>query len=323
MRSPIINRIKPIGSIHTFEMTADNLIDTEGEDYITLIRITNKPDSSTGYRYTYKVNLNKIKLIISENNPLDDDNPARLEITTYSEHKAALDYLMQEQELINPVITRIDFRFDEYDLEYTQLYKLAKFLTLLIADYYSISNIFESKDPIKIILETIRAQSDNFEIEFYNKAEQAPKYNIKSRLELRAKKLYTPDSGKVQSELAKCIERLYTVIDKKCIVKGDNGEQMTEVQRLLTRINNGLLRQYAVDKAKGETVYISEFIHEYRASFFTTAQLVDFYERAGVNNAKIAVSKYKHRRKLELYELSDLRAYVDKISAAADRFIDN
>lgn len=323
MRSPIINLMHLIGSIHTFEVTADNLIDIEGKGYITLMRVTPRPSSSTGYRCTYKVNLNKIKLTVSENNPLDSDNPARLEITTYTEHKTALAYFMQEQELINPVITRIDYRFDEYDLEYTRLYKLAKFLTLLIADFYSIDNIFESKDPIKIILETIRAQNDKFEMEFYNKAEQAPKYNVKCRLELRAKKLYSSDDGKIQIELAKWIERLYTVIDKKCIVENDNGEKMTEIQRLLTRINTGLLKQYAADKAKGETVYISEFVHEYRTSFFTTGQLVDFYERAGVNNAKIAVSKYKRRRKIELFEPSDLRAYVDKISAAADQFIDN
>lgn len=314
-----LTELQQIFSIHTIEITADNLIDTTMIDGIDLIRSYTKPDSTTGYRHKYKINANKFKLIAG-NNTLDSDSPAQNEVTTYSEYNAILSYLIDQYGFINSIITRIDYRSDEYNIPYERLYKLAKFVILLIADYHSLTNIFESTDPIKIILETVRAQNDNFEIEYYNKAEQAPKYKVQSRLELRAKKLYYADQGKIQAELTNWIERLYTVIDKNCKVKDDQGKQTTEINRLLSRINNGLIEQYHKDKKNGETVYLSEFIHEYRTSFFTTAQLVNFYQLAGDRNPRTAVSKYKRRRKIELFTPADLRAYVDIISAAAANF---
>lgn len=306
--------MNPIGSIHTLEITMDNLIDPQQYDFLKIVRSWKAPTSTTGERHKYSFNPNKMKFTVC-NNTYTDTNKVSNEVTTISELLTILDFIEQEIKPINGTITRIDYRFDEYEIEYETLYKLGKFLTLLIADYYDLPNIFESVDPIALTKETIRAQGEHLAAEFYNKQSQAPKYGIKCRFELRALKLNfaITDKDKIITELVDWIERLETITDK----------DSKAIDHLLNRLNDNLIERFKLDQSKGETARISQFIHEYRNAFFTNSQLVDFYERNGFkhNSAKVAANKYRSRQAIQCYTPKDLQNYVREISAAANKFI--
>lgn len=231
----------------------------------------------------------------------------------YGGYQVAMNQIIKESGIGNVVKTRIDFRFDDYDTSYFDSYKLNKLLILLVAEHYNINNRYQSCDLLTAECKTVRVQNQYLELECYNKALEEPESSIKTRLEVRSKKLYddTHEDTKELDELEKWMKRL-----EKVAANTSNA-----YTRLVNTLNNNLIVRYRELKSKGKVVSVNEFITKYEDFIFTRRQLTDLYNRLGYKSPEVQASKYKRTHKLECYSLKQIQDYVKAIRRSADRFI--
>lgn len=234
-----------------------------------------------------------------------------LDTSTFEGYQEAFDYIIETAAIVDPVKTRLDFRFDLYTGNYADVFKLNKLLLLLIAEKYNISNRYQCIDMYTGELKTLCIKNQYIEAEAYNKAIQEPQSGVNCRLELRSKKLYDEDSegDKELRELNKWYVRLAdstTAINFDSLVKG---------------LNDCLMQRYAEGKAKRAFATAAEFVTKYADFIFSTKQLVDLYKRMGYKNPNSEATKYKQNHRLECFSLNDIRSYTKIIRESAARFV--
>ena len=234
-----------------------------------------------------------------------------LKTDTLQGYAAALDVIMEDTQLTNTTKTRIDFRFDSYDKEYTELYKINKLLLLLIAENYNVQNRYQTIDMLSGKGKTLRIQTKYIEVEFYNKIEQEPDGKVLCRLELRSKALYdcNDESGKEQKELKKWISRL------------KNATTGQTFSTLVNTLNDELIQRYSEERQQRTVTKPIEFITKYADFIFTTRQLTDLFIRMGYDYPEQQTSRYKASHRLKCYSLTEVRNYVSQIARAARTFI--
>lgn len=238
-------------------------------------------------------------------------------VYNYSDYKQAITYALDKLGLESPSKNRIDFRFDSFDDNYNELLKLNKLVVLLLANYYNISNRYESHDLLTQEALTMRIQNDRIEAENYNKGLQEPDGEVKNRLELRSKHLpFTDNENKKEwIEFDKWCDRL----DK--VITADN------LNSLVSAINTALIERFKEwSRQKGHT--LSNFIVHYENCFFTSRQLENFLallidnNLTSITDCKESAKKYKKRYKLEFFSLKDLQVYKVKIVESGAGFFE-
>lgn len=295
--------INYIAGIDTIEITSPTFTerDTGRElNYFThdSARIVQR-DPDKAPKYKYRVNPDK----------------TYYDTTTYSAYRSAILYILEDSGLQDTVKTRIDFRFDTYDTDYFDLFKLNKLISLLIAEKHDISNRYQSIDLKSGELKTARIQNKYFEIECYNKALEEPESGIKCRLELRSKALYDKDSEDTKEikELNKWLKELNEIATDKALFAS------------LTAGTNAYLKdryKELTSKGKLKARDYSKFIIKYEDFIFSRAQLIDLYTKLGHKSAKTAASKICKEYNIELFRLKDLQGYVNQIEQAAAQFME-
>lgn len=242
-------------------------------------------------------------------------NPDRLigyDTSTLNGYFIALNEIYAQSNIESPTKTRIDFRFDNYTIDYEDIYKINKLLILLVAEHFNITNRYVSCDPLTAELKTIRINNKYLEMEFYNKQLESPNEFIKTRLELRSKALYDNNENcKEWRELTKWIDRLETVTDKKT----------GTIDKLTAKINKNLIQRYAEQTEKGIIHTPNDFITKYSDFIFTRKQLISLYSLMGIKTAEQQASKYKRKYKIEFFSLKEIQNYVKAIKKAAETFI--
>lgn len=285
--------ISLISGIDTLEVTSETYVMQEFT-FIThdsTRRIT-KDDDTPRYKYRF--------------NP---DNTL-LDTSTFKGYQEAYGYMVQTSMIVNPVKTRIDFRFDLMHGTYDDVFKLNKLLLLLIAEYCDIKNRYQCIDMLTAELKTLCIRNQYIEAEAYNKAIQEPKSGIACRLELRSKKLYDDDA-----EDTKELREL-----DKWFVRLANSTTTYNINKLMTGLNDNLMQRYSDGKAKKTFATDEEFVTKYADFIFTTRQLVDLYKRIGYQNANAKATRYKKSHNIECFSLNDIRNYTQSIRASAEKF---
>lgn len=276
--------------IDTIEVRTDNEIEPTGAaDFVpTSSRVNNQKST-----YFYKLNPDK-----------------GFGAAVYNSHDYydTRDYMFDYLNMSNPVVTRIDYRFDCFDDNFNDLLKLNKLLIMLIAEQYKVNNHYESRDFMTLQELTVRIQNDRIEVENYNKAIEEPGGDVRNRLEFRSKKLYdsTAENNKEEREFRKWCNRL----DKS--VTADN---FNCLQKKLTDI---LANEY--EKVRTEGVSTSQFLYKFESSIFTSRQLREFYSQLGYKDPAQCAKRYKQRRRIEYFSLKNIRDYVDKIKESGAVF---
>lgn len=284
--------------IDTLEVTTSTYLPKDSFAFIThdsSRRVTEDENAIPKYKYRF--------------NP---DNTL-LDTSTLAGYQNALDYMLSATAVLNPVKTRIDFRFDDYHADYSQTWKLNKLLLLLVAEAYNIKNRYQCIDMYTGDPLTLCIKNKYIEVEAYNKALQEPDGNIKSRLELRSKALYDAEceADKEVRELDKWFARLA------------NATTTSIFDRLVRGLNEHLMLRYTEHTAKGKIATASEFIVKYADFIFCTRQLVDLFRRMGFKRPDKKAAEYRRSHKIEFYSMGDVRKYVLTIRDSAARFMEN
>ena len=287
--------IELIGGIDTLEVTTSTYLPPDTFAFITHDS-TRRYAQDEGREPKYKYRFNPDK--------------THFDTSTLMGYKAALDTMITTTAVINPVKTRIDFRFDNYASEYTNTFKLNKLLVLLIAEKYDIKNRYQCIDLLTAELKTLCIKNKYIEAEAYNKAIEEPGSLIQWRLELRSKALYD-DEDEENKELREL---------NKWYVRLADATTTANFNALINEINIHLMRRYAEQKAKGEFARDNEFIVKYADFIFSTRQLTDLYKRMGYARPEKQTTTYRKNHKIEFFSLGQIRNYVLDIRRSAGRF---
>ena len=207
-------------------------------------------------------------------------------------------------------LSRVDFRFDFFDDNtFDKLWKLNMVLIALLSQKYNVKNRYASTDIKTIERLTLRAETQYFQIEYYNKCVQEPSGNVNARLELRSLKLRKNTNELKEFERWK--ERLLKILDK-------------EVYKVLQEEKNNLLyKLWQMEKAKYKNMNVYEFLSKHIDHICTQEQLSDFFRRLGYKAPDKAASTYKRSKGFESISFDLLSVYVDKIIASGERFFDS
>lgn len=300
------NFLQIICGIDTFEITTDKPL------LESVIGITSKghlqPCQSHGLQYKYKVNPDKII----------DGAGGNIDL-----FKQVLEYVKAHfvgaKELF---ISRIDYRFDDKSNDYNRFYKLNRLLLSMIAVYYNSQNNWTSNDLLTAEKLTVRFDCDHNDLhisgEYYNKAKQEPKGDIKTRLELRSRQLCIPFMDGCDYEsfiLAEWLERINEVLT------ADTFNTVIQI------CSEGIIDGY--EEAKAECGNLTEYLVCNRDNIYTSRQLTNLYSILGKGDtARQAAYKYRHGdkktqgRKLPCFSLVDLQIYREKLEQAAYKFFE-
>lgn len=305
MNRATLDSLNLIAGIDTVEITTDIQLKERIEGFATLTPL--QACKKHGFLYKYKVNPDKV---------LDDAG------NNIDKFKRVLAYVAECCKGATVLyMSRIDFRFDDYESEYIEGYKLNKLLLSLLAMYYGAKNRYTSADLLTSEELTARFEfnsaTTHLSAEYYNKAKQEPAGNVKTRLELRSRQLEIPFCDGCDYEsfiLAEWLELLNAVITKE------------NFDKVIKYCTESIVQRY--EEKKGEFGNLTEFISCYRDSIFTSRQLTNLFGMLG--NAETAKqNSYKYRngskndssRKLPCFSLADLKLYQQKLEQAALDFI--
>ena len=245
----------------------------------------------------------KIKYVI---NP-DKANDCRT-ITAYSEYQEVFDKMVDKMELTNPTISRVDFRFDNYNRDYDDYLKLNTSVLLMLSQEYKVKNRYSSADLLTGQHLTARIQNKYFEAEHYNKKQQSPNEGIESRLELRSKNL--ADAADERHELDLWFDRLDKAISR------------SQYNDLQDTINAYLLMQYEAERRSNPKIKTIDFVNRNSGRIFTKSQLTNLLDRiGGYTNIDQAARRIINRYNLETVSYSLIENYIEQLRQSADRFL--
>ena len=247
----------------------------------------------------------KVKYVI---NP-DKANGCRT-ITAYSEYQEVFDKMVDKMELTNPTISRIDFRFDNYNRDYDDYLKLNTSILLMLSQKYKVKNRYSSADLLTGQHLTARIQNKYFESEYYNKRIESPTEGIENRVECRSKCL--PDGADEMHELDLWFDRICKAVSKE------------QYQELQSTVNYYLSMQYQAEQLKNPHLKPAEFLYRHNERIFTKAQLKAFYDKiGGYANPDEAARRFINRRNIETVSYSLIENYIKQLRQSADTFLNS
>lgn len=205
-----------------------------------------------------------------------------------------------------PIITRVDFRIDNYGGQYTDLLKINKIVLLLLAKYLNINNRWESTDPIALYRKTVRAQDKRYEIEYYDRFDKTGREGLtRSRLEVRNKGLKVPINA-MPGLLREWCERL-----KNIVVNYD---------ALQNEYNSKLFSLWQDEREQRITVSVLDFVRKYQQNICTSQQLQKLLAMMGANNPKMLAYEYRYKADMEFISANDLKQYTKILKRALQEF---
>lgn len=216
------------------------------------------------------------------------------------------DYL----QLNNPVISRIDLRFDSFKNNYESIQKLNKFLIMLVAHQENLTNCYESINPLLLEPLCVRTQGQYLEIDNYNKAAEEPEGNVINRLELRSKKLYTRKNN---------IDCLDVVEFEKWLDRLEQAINKNNISMCQQKLNESLIRRFSIER-KTNNFTTNELLCKYQNSIFSCEQLEELYKHLGYKNPKRQVAAYRSRKGIEMITDNNLQDYVKLLKNSFSEF---
>lgn len=274
--------------IHTLSIISDTLVLNNIEGVETLKTYVNRTGEIS---YSTFINPNRFK---------------NKEIYNFTEFNEVFSEIKQITGINDYLLSRVDLRFDSYDDNFNELYKMNKLVVLLASIAYNLNNRYESIDPLTLDKLTIRVQSEYYEVENYNKAIQS-NYNdqAQNRLEFRSKAL-----SKTNKDISEVIQNWNKKLDLL----------QTEYIYLQRLCNNILVRQWGKENTLSVKDF-SEFARKYQDIIYTSEQLKNLLIILNKSGTPSSVYKFKERNNIEYITPKDLQAYINNIKDSLNKFV--
>lgn len=236
-----------------------------------------------------------------------------IDTSTFDGYQKAMDYIYRVSALVNPVKTRIDFRFDFYGEDYERTSKTNKLLLLLIAEKYHIKNRYQCIDMLTTEKKTLCVKNKHIEVEAYNKAIQEPESCIPCRLEIRSKALYYDEE-----EETKELRELHNWFTR--IASATTAENLN----ILTgELNKHILARYTKEKPTiSSKKFDMAFLYKYEDFIFTSKQMKELFTAMGYTRPDKRLCEYRSTfGGAEFFSLKNIRDYALTIRKSAEAFL--
>lgn len=293
--------------VHTVEISADNIIDTQQYPYITSGALRHRNSE----RYKYRINIAKA-----------GENPFRIEGVN-----AAIQKAITETGMKNPKVTRIDYAIDirecvEPERDYNSLYKINRIVLSMLAIREGVKNVWDSEHGIFGDKLSFKIEKTGIAAEYYNKPMEEWSNDRKSsgtmgRFECRATDLqssHAPIDRIVSAELLLWQTRLTDLLEPR-------GELFTH---LCEYMNDYLIEQYQREQGNGNKkrwASFNEFLAAKGDRIFTRRQLKDLYKRMGYEDPERQASRFKNAHKgIYFYSLRQIRQHIMDMWGALEIF---
>lgn len=221
------------------------------------------------------------------------------EIYDYSTFEGILNYIISDMGLSEYYLNRVDFRVDNFTGHYDDYLKINRLLLLLIDYDWDRHNRYESHDFLTLDNLTLRIQSKRFEVEYYNKREQAPAGLVESRLELRSKALTGDDL------IPNLIEEWCRRLDRT----------PNPYHAILDKQNLFLIQRYVEERTLLKSDW--EFVRRYEGNIFSRQQLATLFESLSIKNPlKAANNFFDKNRRVTRISQDDVASYAQLVTTA-------
>ena len=259
-----------------------------------------------------------------------------LGIYDYAEFAETVKAIVDKMDIQYPEITRLDFRFDNFDKDsYINMLKLNKFLILLVAEAENIQNRYQSYDPKTLVDLTIRVESKYLELENYNKAVQEPQGIVTNRLEIRDKAV-TADPYSEWLRIKSIIRRSITPAIAADLLTEMNDHLLDAFDFYVNDLAKHRKDGTISPKSRGFEHRLNGFFTAYRYSIFTKEQAIDLiarikgkqmnYEQCADECMRYAHNKYKtltDGNNIELFTLQNVKDYYKHLCDSSKMFFGN
>lgn len=226
-------------------------------------------------------------------------------ISTLKEFRAVMRSI-QKSCLKDFTISRIDFRIDNYENEYTDFLKINKIVIILLSQKLGLPQLWQSYSPLSLQDKTIRSQGRCYEVEYYDRHDKTQKQGLThSRLELRNKALNIKTK-----EIPSLINGWCNAL--KTLTAG--------YEELQTSYNVKLLQLWKQENQNKATVNYFEFVKNYQENICTSKQLQELLLQMGAKTPKNLAYKYTHMANIEMISQKDLETYINKVIKTLKRF---
>lgn len=291
--------------VHTVEITADNIIDTQQYPYITSGALRHRNSE----RYKYRLNILKA-----------GENAYR-----ESGVNAAIQKAITETGMKNAKVTRIDYAIDSINTltperNYDSLYKVNRIVLSMLALRENIKNVYNSEHGIFGDKLSFKIEKTGIAAEYYNKPYEEWSNDRKSsgttgRFECRATDLqssHAPTDRIVVAELSLWQTRLTDLTEP-------HGELYTD---LCLNMNEYLIEEYHRDQSdKPRWATFNEFLAAKGDRIFNRRQLKDLYRRMGYEDPEKQASRFKRAHKgIEFYSLNQIKQHIADMWGALEIF---
>lgn len=236
-----------------------------------------------------------------------------LDTSTLDGYKNAMSHVYEVCALVNPVKTRIDFRFDFYGEDYERSSKLNKLLLLLLAEKYEVKNRYQCIDMLTTEQKTLCIKNKYIEVEAYNKTIEEPNSLINCRVEFRSKALYDDidEDGKERKEL------------EKWFVRMGSATTAENFNTIITKLNEHIMERYYKDRVS-RTFDDMAFVYKYEDFIFTSRQMKDLFAAMGYSRADKKLHQYRKKYSgVEFFSLRQIRDYTLTLRKSAEVFLCN
>ncbi len=228
-------------------------------------------------------------------------------INSYSEYARTIDEMMRIKGIEDYRIQRVDFRIDNYNNTFDNLYKLNNAIVHMLAMSLNIDNRYKSSKgdmPHNIV-----ARNSTKEIECYNRIEKEGEGLTKTRLELR--QFYKLEKAVYKDSIINICEEWIRILNNKLMSMYYSRFQTEQTRRICQEwrkgTENGTIRNH-IDLIARNKNYI-----------YTSDQMNKVCNGLGL--ATDVGYVYRCRIGIEYYKLCDIMQYIEKITDALNIFL--
>lgn len=288
MQEQKLKKYHVVGNIHTVEIRVNDIV-------------TEPRDQNPNHKYFSCLSHIKSNTgeIISKCR-INVSNYGYGEISSYSEFERVMDGIAELAGIQDYSFSRIDFKFDSQDgKDFEPYLKINKLITLLFTKVFTVKpkNAVESSNLITGDVHSIWVSNNDVEIQFYDKTNHTEGDRECARYELRKKRLSDYCPSMLCSYWSKKLDKLPGCFEK---IQKD--------------VNDKLIEVYQRDKEKIPSKFKNhnDFALQHQAVIFCHSQLVDLFQRMGLENAEVLARNFKQRFLIEYFSKNDIESFLAK-----------
>lgn len=233
------------------------------------------------------------------------------EIFSLGEYQDVVSGIATELGISNYWLSRVDFKHDTFNSgDFDRFKKLNRVLILNVSAHLNLYNRYESKDFFTLDNLNIKARSERYEIENYNReVEYFSSSSTTNRLEMRSMLLYKKKN-----------------VDFESVIRNWNSilrASLSQYEWLQNEMNVVLQAEYLNELNENRIKGVNEFLRKFEGNIFTKKQLRSLLNSLMIKNPETVANNFSSRSGINYIEPKQLLKYINLLIDSGEKYIIN